>query len=264
MKHLRITLLSVFVLLSVTSKGQAVTYIANVGVMVEIDEKKVLIDALFGQDNLKFDAPTPDQITEMVQGQAPYNKVDMVLFTHAHDDHFDPLITLDYLKANPTTKMIAPGQALDSMKAFGDVNDDISNRVLTYPWTKGWRVFTDGPITVKSAYAIHGGKINFKVQNLIHIVQVGKKKVLHLGDTQMELSQIQNLRLNYEDIDVAIVPFWYLSSLYGGELLRNYVNAKKYVGVHLPVDGVESSLAKINEKFPEAIIFNSKGQQVQF
>ncbi|WP_109829417.1 MBL fold metallo-hydrolase [Reichenbachiella versicolor] len=264
MNYLKLSLVALFSVLTLVAHCQSVTYIASEGVLIENKGSKVLIDALFGQENLTFDAPTPEVTQKIINSQAPFNGVKLVLFTQAHNDNFDPLITSDYMMANKSAKMIATVQVVDSLKSQASISEEVAGRITTYPWKKGWRSTTVEGIGVKSAYLIHGGKRNYKVQNLIHLVQLGDKKVLHLGDTQMELDQFRNMRINYEDVDIAIVPFWYLTNHYGAELLKDYVGAKKYIGVHYPTQGSPESLKKIEALFPQATVFRSPGQKVTF
>lgn len=264
MKNLKLSLLVSLITLTLASKAQSITYIANAGVLIENKKQKVLIDAIFGQDNLKFDAPEPSTIQDITQGIYPFDSTNLLLITHVHQEHFDPLMVSDYLKNNKTSKLISSGQVLDSLKSFADISPETAARVTTYPWRKGWRQVQLNGITVKSAYTLHGGKKNAKIQNLMHLIEIGDKKVLHVGDTQMELDQFKNMRIIYEDVDVAIVPFWYLTNHYGAELLKDYVNAKQYIGVRYPTKGSPESLEKIKGLFPTATVFIEKGHTVSF
>ncbi len=244
--------------------AQTITYLGNEGVLIQNGESKVLIDGLFDEYNLRFHAPDANLMTKIMTQTAPYNGVDLILVTHAHRDHFNAQIAVDYLMANKSALLVAPPQAIDSMQQYSDSFAKIKDRVNSFPWKKGWRQAAFGDITVRTTYMLHAGKSNKYIQNAIYIVNIGDKQVIHLGDTQMERDHFDNLRLEYEDFDAAIVPFWYLTSVYGASLVNKFMHSKEVIGVHFPVKGFESSISKVQENFPNAVLFNDIGQKVSF
>lgn len=264
MIKLKSTLILVFVILSFGGQSQSISYLGNEGVLIEYNGSKVLIDALFDEYNLKFDAPSENTMTKIMTQTKPYDGVDMVLVTHAHRDHFNGQIAADYIQANKSTRMIATPQAVDSMKIYLTDFDKVSDRITSFPWKKGWKTLSHGNITITSAYMLHAGKRNFKIQNQVFIVKIGDKQVIHLGDTQMEHNNFDNMRLEYEDFDAVVVPFWYLTNVYGAELVRKFMHTNKVVGIHFPSDANSQPLEKIKEQFPNAVNFTKVGMKTQF
>lgn len=248
---------------SISARAQSATYIANSGVLIEYSATKILIDAIFDQYNLKLAAPSESTIQKIMNGNSPYDGVDLVLVTHSHRDHFNPELAVKYLNTHQDVRMIAPPQSLDSMKFYSGFKK-ISSHVYSYPWKRAWKQLIQDNITVRSIYTRHGGRNNFQNQNQMFLITIGDKKILHVGDTQMEPDNYENLRLIYEDIDLAIVPFWYMSSVYGKELIDDYIKPKKVVAVHFPVTGAEESIQKIQDQFPNDKIFLNEGEKVSF
>ena len=85
-----------------------VTYIANTGFLIESNGKKVLIDALFknGWDN--YLVPTNSVVSKIIDHQAPFNKANLMLITHNHEDHFNDSMVVAYLNSNSENILIAP------------------------------------------------------------------------------------------------------------------------------------------------------------
>jgi len=86
-----------------------VTYIGSAGYMLESNSKKVLIDAPFSDFVKKFEVPVATQVTQqqITSGEAPFSDIDLVLVTHSHPGHFEPVILAGCLKNNPDAKLVS-------------------------------------------------------------------------------------------------------------------------------------------------------------
>lgn len=243
---------------------QTVTYLGNEGMLIEYQDKKIIIDGLFDDISGRFDSPDYDIMDDIIAGRAPYNNVQAALITHAHPDHFDAPSFARFLFNNKKSAMVMTMQAADSIKTKTDLYDSISSRIAVTPWVKGWQTNDIGDIGVKSAYTRHAGKAFAKVQNQIFLITIGDKKILHVADTQMDVDYFDDLRLIYEDIDLAIVPFWFLTNLFGAEIVEKHIEAKKVAGMHLPNKNNEKTMEKIENFFPNATVFSEPGQKISF
>lgn len=75
-------------------------YVANEGVLVSSGDAKVLIDSLFDKPNKEYRAPSSAVLEQIIRGEAPYDGVDLLLVTHNHADHFDPVLAARYLETS--------------------------------------------------------------------------------------------------------------------------------------------------------------------
>lgn len=264
MQFLRSTLSAFFLLLSFSISAQKATYIANSGVLIQVGQSKVLIDAFFEDGRGRFLAPKSAQLDAMVAERPPYNNLSLALATHAHPDHFSPSQIGKLLFTHKKLNCLATPQVVDSIEAVMDDFESIHDRTLTFPLSRSWKNYTQQGLTVKAAYARHAGKSNAKIQGLIYLVNFNGKKVLHLGDANMDPDRFEELKLEFEEIDVAFVPFWYLTNFYGAEVVRQHIGAKKVVAVHIPENYSQESLDKIRKFMPDAIIFEKAGQSITF
>jgi L-ascorbate metabolism protein UlaG (beta-lactamase superfamily) len=67
--------------------GVTVTFIANEGVMLSGGGRKVLIDALFERYSTGFALADDSTRAALAAARAPFDSVDLLLFTHRHGDH---------------------------------------------------------------------------------------------------------------------------------------------------------------------------------
>lgn len=257
-------LLASFLLLSFTILAQKATYIANSGVLVQVGNTKILIDAFFTDGKGRFMTPESSLLDAMVAERPPYNNLALALATHAHPDHFSPQQIGKLLFTNKKLNCLTTPQVVDSIEAVMDNFESIHDRTLTFPISRTWKTYNQESLGVKAAYARHAGKANAKIQDLIFLVNINGKKVLHLGDADMDPDRFDELNLNFEDIDIAFVPFWYMTSFYGAEILRQHIPAKKIVAVHIPENYSQASLDKIKKFVPDAVLFETAGQSVTF
>ena len=109
----------------------------------------------------------------------------------------------------------------------------------------------------------HGRNRQIKITNLGFIIEIGSKKFLHMGDSEVVLSELNIYNLPEENIDVAFVPYWYFTSVKYQPALQKGIGAKHVVPMHLIlVDGGAQERNRILEsipaEFPEAILFSEE------
>lgn len=257
-----VTLILLFVCFTISA--QKATYIANSGVFVRVGEYKIMIDAFFEDGRGRFFVPDQDQLQSMIAGKPPYNNLKVALVTHNHPENVSAEKINELMTAQKKIDCIVTPQAIADMKTTTENFESLASRAVTYPLSSSWKIYNKNGVEVRSAYSKHGGKANAKVQNFIFLITMGGKKILHLGDADMDLARFQELKLHKEGIDIAFVPFWYTTGIYGSEIVKKYINAKKVVAVHFPIAGSTQSLKKTESFVPGTIVFTTPGQSVSF
>lgn len=265
MNILKSTFLVIALFLTVQSvSAQKATYIANSGVLVEFGNSKIIIDALFENGKGRFVTPEDHHINNITAGSAPYNNVKVALFTHSHHDHFDGQLGVELLSVQKNMIMLTTPQVVDTMKSVAADFSSLQKQVIAYPTSGSWKYYDGGNIQIKSAYTRHSGKKHSRSQNLLFLASINGKKILHLGDADMNLDRFKQLKLNTENIDIAFVPFWYMTGLYGVEIINKYINAKKIVAVHVPHTVSDDTIKKMKSFVPGVVIFKDPGQTTSF
>ncbi len=140
---------------SLGEKDVAFMFLSYSGVIVKTSKGTVIIDPA---DLLK------DKELDVLKE----NKIDLVLFTHGHGDHYNPDSTLDLLEATDAPVLAEPSVA-NSLK------EAVPSDKLTS--AEPGKTYTIGGITVSAIKGIHVGPIN-----LYHI-QMGDISLFHGGDS---------------------------------------------------------------------------------
>jgi len=244
-----------------------VTYIANEGVMISSGTKKILIDALFPKVNTTYEAPPADVLEKMETAQAPFDKIDLILATHNHGDHFEANSVARCLQNNPETVFISTPQAVENIKNNFKNFAEIKHQVKTEKLEPQQSIEkTVNGINVKIIRTIHSGG-NQTTQNQMYLLSIGGKKVFHEGDSGGQLETFENLGLEKEGIDVALIHFWFLLVPHGREIVNKYLKPKNIVLIHTPIDRVEvliNDIEKLKNDFPDVTIFKNPMEKKLF
>ena len=96
-----------------------ITYVGNAGFLINIGDKKILIDALFKGFKGNYNLPQKVQ-DKLTLAQAPFDDVDLILVTHAHGDHFNANMVSEHMKNNPKAIFASTQQVVDRLNGFSD------------------------------------------------------------------------------------------------------------------------------------------------
>jgi len=225
-----------------------IVYIANEGYLIEIGDKKILIDAL-------HTGVSSELMTKMTSAEPPFDKVDIILATQSHADHFSPELVAKHMDKNKKAVFIS--------------NDEAASHVRAYIYD-----FASAAERIKAVFPMDGEKIKEShmgvnieamslplsrdsyITNLGFLVKVGRKKFLHMGDSAGQLEYLQNYKLSKEKIDVAFVPYWYFTNPDLHSAVKEGIKAKHVVPMlyGLQEGSKERILKTLKSEFPQAIL----------
>jgi L-ascorbate metabolism protein UlaG (beta-lactamase superfamily) len=234
-----------------------VTYIANEGILLAAGATQVLIDGLHREYRASYPflpEPYRDQIET---AQPPFDEVDVVLVSHTHLDHFHAESVARHLQHNARARLISSEQVVAQMQTWADYAA-IESRVRAVGPPVKQRVAVDGlsgDLSIDILGLGHGDR-HAGIQNLGHIVRLGGKTVLHIGDASTEDASIfAAFNLPAAQIDVAFLPVWFLTSDEGEAIVRQHIKPKQIVAVHMAAGDQQSVIDRMRARFPEAAAF---------
>src|SRR4030095_14475303 len=233
-----------------------ITYIANEGVLIAAGEKQVLIDGLHREYKPDYLFPPADLLSKLEQAIDPYNKIDVVLVSHLHLDHFHPESVGLHLRNNKSAQLVSSEQIVNGVKEkFADFAA-IEARVkqVDSTWKSQTPVEVNG-IKIKDLGLRHSGSNFTWIQNLGHVIELGGKKLLHIGDADMTAENFAAFNLAQEKIDIAFIPYWFLISPEGRAFVKDQFNPKQIIAVHIPPRDAEEVIKQLKKDLPDAIAF---------
>jgi len=275
-------------ILALTSNGASaespeatVLYVANEGFLIEVDGRKILIDAIFDDHTINYcHVPGEATLTRMQNGETPFDDIDVILFTHRHRDHFSAAPVLQRLTNDPSGVLVGPPQMMDELRnakpeleglgervrevevdLFGSSELEVAGIHIRAIRLRHSRYMVKDEAT-GTEYNRHEG-----VENLIYLIDVGGFKMIHVGDAVLS----QNLELFEEgrfpevDVDIAFLEFFDWSDE-TKTILDRWMTPDRVVFMHLPPqkDQIDKIKRRLSSTFANAIVFDEPGQAREF
>lgn len=235
-----------------------ITYIANEGVLIESKDQKVIIDALFDKYYEPYLHPTEEMLEHMIAGKAPYNDVNLLLSTHIHRDHFAPTVTGRFLKGHPETQLISSAQLAKSVAEDYAEGSAVSNQLEGIVRDTDIHEKEANGVKIKAFFIAHsGGSRTRNIENMGYVVELGGKRILHLGDSDMNPERFAALDLKSMNIDIALVPYWYMADETGVAIINDSIQPKHLLGIHFPKVGSPAAEKSVAENYPDAQILKT-------
>ncbi|MGI6154033.1 MAG: MBL fold metallo-hydrolase [Christensenellaceae bacterium] len=198
----------------------SITLIANAGVLIQYNGVAVLIDALHTKKTIRFSRPPEDVLQDIVDGNGAFKKIDLMLITHAHIDHYSPKEVGRFMERHPETMLITP---------TGD--DFPASRTMRLQ--RPHEEHTAGRIQVSCRRIVHDGKDYADYVNYGYRIVIDGKVFTVFGDATKDREGIARLTENMP-VDVAIVNFPFVSLRENQAFLRDVVGPERIVAMHLP------------------------------
>lgn len=212
------------------------TYIANEGVLLASGHHKVLIDALFDGPDSAYRAPSPETLDKIIKGAAPFDGVGLVLVTHNHPDHFDPLLAVRFLEGNPRARLAAPADAVAEMRTSTPHWTKIAGRVISIDLKVDEKETRDvAGFALRAFRTRHSGGNPETPMNLMFLLDLGGWHVFHEGDSEATIDQYRGFGLENVPIDLALVHFWFPLEPEKARLLQDVLRPKHIALIHLPI-----------------------------
>ncbi len=248
-----------------------ISYVSNAGVLLTFNKKKVLVDGLCNSVVPIFKNPPLEIQTQIIRGISPYKNIDLILFTHHHPDHFDPQSTVNFLKHHPNTVVIANQDAISEICRLhsGWANSQLIQANTLMGLNENLHE-VDG-VKIWAISLLHEGDEYKYVENFAYLIEVGGKKILHVGDAKPISDNYINLNLIEKNIDLLIVPFPYVGLSSARQVIEKYINPQKIAAVHLPyreldsggwIDATRKSFRTVEKHFIDTVFFEDIGDYI--
>ncbi len=256
-----------------------VRYLANEGFLVEGGGRRVLVDGLFGAGIGGYPTVPEELRDQLERGAGEWGNVEIALASHYHGDHFDPDAVARFLEANPEAVFVSTPQAVERLRArleaSGQRTGDLPARVRAVLPAEGAieHLEIDG-INIQ-VLNLHHGRRTPPVENLGFIVTLGGRRFLHFGDTEAKMEGFEPYLDVLRDVDLALLPFWFLSSDWRAEMVRDLIQPDDIVVAHMPTPNAdaghfgrwkshENLVGVIERAFPRARLPRRSGESYRF
>jgi L-ascorbate metabolism protein UlaG (beta-lactamase superfamily) len=212
-----------------------VTYISNDGFLITSQKKKVVVDALiknpWGYSN------TPDKVfDDMVNARPPFERIDLLLFSHAHRDHFEPEMAVKVLRGHPETVLVGNEIVFKELKeAAGEEFQKISSQVKNI--NPEWGTILDETINGidLKIFPVNHAMPEQPYVTLAFLLDMEGVDVLHMGDIYAPSNEeyFKVFQLQKFGIDVAFIDPFFLLDEVGQQMAKEFIQPKQIVPMHM-------------------------------
>ncbi|HEY8561154.1 MAG TPA: MBL fold metallo-hydrolase [Pyrinomonadaceae bacterium] len=243
----------------------SIRYIANEGVLIRAGGKQILIDGLHREYKPAYAFPPAELQKSLENAQKPYDKINLVLASHVHLDHFHHESVGSHLKNNPRAIFASSEQAVNEIsKNYADY-EKIKSQIkpIRHEWKKAVAYGQDA-VKVRFLGLRHANAQHASIQNFGHLIEIGGKKLLHIGDADMTAENFAAFDLAKESIDVAFIPYWFLLSEDGRRLVEEQFAPKRIVAVHIPPNEAAEISARLDKESPATVALTKILEETNF
>ena len=242
-----------------------VVFLANEGFLLRSGSTAVLIDAFVTKPYSIYEAVPPDIYQQLIAGNVPYQDVKLALASHVHRDHFQPDAAGVFLQHHPDVRFVSSRQVKDTLQTHFSEYGKIARQVQVLWPAPGEEEYLEiGDLQVDFLRLRHTNPRNYGIENLGHVIHIGNKTFLHIGDAEMLAKHYQEYGLDSRNLDVAFIPFWFFLSEEGRNIVEKHINATHYVAMHIPPGEYDEILSNLRQHFPKVIVFEKAGHWKKF
>lgn len=250
-------------------KLNSIIYVSNAGVLINLNNKKILIDGLCNSELPIYKNPPAEIRNQMIKGISPFDNIDLMLISHHHGDHFDPYSIGEFLKLNSNTTVISTNEVISRIKTETNY-ENLPNLIGLNPTLHGEEKITAREINIQAISMTHDGKDFEHIPNLAFIIKSGIN-IMHTGDSSPSKENYSHLNLLQDKVDLLIAPFPYVGLPSAREIIRKYINPRKIAVVHMPhkeldsfgwINATKKSCKSVENDFIETHFLEDIGQSL--
>jgi L-ascorbate metabolism protein UlaG (beta-lactamase superfamily) len=263
----------------------SLTYIANAGVMLKLDGKKILIDPLTTPGNDLYLDTEQGAREALLTNAAPYDHVDVVLVTHHHRDHFHAEGILALLEAQPGAHLVSSPEVIRRLKAASDrtsVGQDAESGASSVLGNDRWtevdlglfehKKITCNGVALQIFRTLHDGEDYADVTNLMFVIKSPSMVVAQLGDSAPAEINFEGILLKIgASLDLVVANFPYIAIPAARKLVESQLAPASLAVLHFPdptgeaarwTEVAKKSFARVRESYLPTVLLETLGETV--
>ena len=226
-----------------------VKFIGNSAFLITSKDKKVMINAPFNAGaSWGLIMPLSETLNRICKAEPPFDHLDLILITHAHEDHYNSEMLETTMLNNPNARLVVPPELFTKIKSTWGNFSDLESRIVhpDIPWKSKDEMVVNG-IDLKIYCEEHHLPDADRMKNYAYLMDLGGYKILHNGaSSSLEyVGEYNNFELQNEDIDLAILHyFMFTTNIWSGsstlslvdkkiEFVKQYIHPKNIILGHV-------------------------------
>lgn len=237
-----------------------IRYIGNEGFLIEAGSKAVLIDGLVRNPWGYTDTPQ-QALALMKAAQDPFGRIDLLLFSHAHRDHFEPNMALEVLSAQPQAVLAGDSLVSGELKtaAGPEAFQALGARVQTVDTKMGERTSLTAAAIPLTAIGVNHGTAERSYLTLGYIWEMGGFKFYHQGDINPEVNMPVLASIPWEEmkIDIAFFDRYFFQYEPARRIVLERIKPSAVILMHMRDEDIDGALAEMRPIIPKVLAFRT-------
>lgn len=196
-----------------------VCFLANAGIFIRYGRRSVLIDGL-QRGTERFSGMSEDQIRDVISGRDMYARIDCMLVTHDHPDHYDQALARRFQRHHPETVCLGPV-----------VPEGPHSGVLDQP--EGFAIMSG--IEIHFVRVLHEGSEYRDVVNYAYDIRIDDFEFAVLGDAALAAPNLRHVA-GGRTLNALFVNFPFLTLRAGRARLKKELYSDRLFVYHLPFE----------------------------
>ncbi len=244
-----------------------IRYIGTDGFLIQAGSKTVLVDGLIRNQPWGY-TDTPERALDMMKaGRAPFEGLDLLLFSHAHGDHFEPRMALDVLASRPQTVLVGDGRVAEGLQSAGpDAFKALGSRVVVMDTKIGElksRSVNGIPLTT---VGVNHADREPPYLTLGYIMDLGPFRIYHQGDLYPEANKTFLPSVPWESlkIDIAFFDPFFLQNEWARRIVNERIRPSAVILMHMREDEGERYFTELKPVIPQILYFQRPMESKRF
>ncbi len=247
-------------------EAAVIRYIGTDGFLIQAGGKSVLVDGLVRNPWGYTD--TPERALAMMKElRPPFERLDLLLFSHAHRDHFEPRMALDVLTAHEEAVLVGDGLVDRDLRETGaDEAKRLAARI---------RILALG-VGQKTALTVNGVALTVLGVNhadrepayltLGYIMDLGPFRIYHQGDLYPPVNQAFLSSLPWEEmgIDIAFFDPFLLQDEAARAMVLERMRPSAVILMHMRDDEGARYFGELKPAVPQVLFFRGPMESKRF
>ena len=243
-----------------------IRYIGTDGFLIQAGSKTVLVDGLvrnpWGYTN------TPERALALMKAQQPpFERLDLLLFSHAHRDHFEPRMALDVLAAQPGAVLIGDGLVeKDLLETGADEAAKLAARISILGLKVGEKTSLEAggiPLTV---LGVNHADREPAYLTLGYIMDLGPFRIYHQGDIFPEVNLPFLASIPWEDlkIDIAFFDPFFFQNEASRKIALERIRPSAVILMHMRDDEGPRYFSQLKPNVPQVLYYRGPMESKRF
>lgn len=243
-----------------------IRYIGTDGFLIQAGSKTVLVDGLvrnpWGYTN------TPERALALMKAQQPpFERLDLLLFSHSHRDHFEPRMALDVLAAHSGAVLIGDGLVEKDLRETGaEEFKALGPRVKILGVKIGEKTsFAANGIPLTVLGVNHADR-NPAYLTLGYIMDLGPFRIYHQGDIFPDVNLPFLASIPWEElkIDIAFFDPFFLQNETSRKIVLDRIRPSAVILMHMRDDEGPRYFSQLKPNIPQVLYYRGPMESKRF